>query len=109
MYIYIAGPYSKPDPVVNTKKAIQLANTFLELGHDAFVPHLTMFWHLLHPQEYERWLKYDFNWILRCEALFRMEGESPGADREVAFAKKSGIRVFYHMQEFHSFIEDIPF
>jgi hypothetical protein len=46
---------------------------------------------------YETWLEMCFVQLSRCDALFRMAGESAGADREVAFAKERGIPVFYNI------------
>ena len=57
-YIYIAAPYSKDDPVVNTANAIEVADKLKNRGYFPFVPHLTMFWHLLKPHDIEYWYKY---------------------------------------------------
>ena len=36
--------------------------------------------------EYETWMEYDLAWLGACEALLRLPGHSPGADREVRYA-----------------------
>lgn len=46
---------------------------------------------------YEKWLDMCFVQLAKCDALFRMAGESKGADREVEFAKEHGIPVFYNL------------
>lgn len=46
--------------------------------------------------DYPIWLDMCFEQIKRCDALFRMDGFSPGADKEVELAKKLGIPVFHH-------------
>jgi len=43
---------------------------------------------------YEFWLELDNQFIPCCEAVLRLPGESNGADKEVALAKKLGIPVF---------------
>src|SRR5258705_9522024 len=86
--IYVAGPYSLGDPVVNTRRAISIGSALLGRGFVPFVPHLSLFWHLCEPQDYETWLAYDFEWLKACDGLLRLDGESAGADREVALALK---------------------
>ena len=96
MRIYIAGPYTKGDPVVNTRKAIAAAEMVRAWGDTPIVPHLTMLWHTVSPQEWEYWLKYDLELLSCCDALLRLPGESTGADREVAYAKAHDIPVYDH-------------
>ena len=57
------------------------------------------FWHFLNPKPYETWIKLDEEWVLRCDALLRLPGESKGADAEVAQAKKHRIPVYYSIEE----------
>jgi nucleoside 2-deoxyribosyltransferase len=88
--IYIAGPYTTPDPCINTHNAIKMADHVLELGGVPFVPHLFHFWHTISPKPYETWMEMDLEFLNACDALFRIPGESPGANREVqeAFDRK---------------------
>ena len=95
MRIYVSGPYTKPDPVENTHKAIQVGNRLRDAGHFPFIPHLTLLWHSVTPKPYDFWMEYDFEWVKACDAVLRMPGESSGADREVALAEQLGIPVFY--------------
>ena len=98
-YVYIAGPYSKPDPVVNTRNTILVANHLVEVGFVPFVPHLTLLWHMVSPQDINFWYSYDNEWLEKCDALFRLDGDSPGADKEVQLAHKLGIPVFWSVSE----------
>jgi nucleoside 2-deoxyribosyltransferase len=93
--IYLAGPYTKPDPVENTNRMIRIADALLDLGVVPIVPHLTMFWHLVRPRPYDEWLQYDLQVMLRCDAVLRVPGESNGADGEVRVARRLGIPVLY--------------
>lgn len=95
MRVYIAGPYSSGDQVLNVKAALDAAEDLVERGHIPFVPHLTAWWHFLHPKPYRWWIRYDNVWLLQCEAVVRLPGESPGADEEVALARSKGIPVYY--------------
>jgi nucleoside 2-deoxyribosyltransferase len=95
--VYIAGPYSNPDPLgveINVCKAIDAGEEIEDAGLVAFIPHLSHFRHQRRPRSYEHWMAADFALLDRCDALLRMPGPSKGADREVAFAGNRGIPVF---------------
>ena len=99
--VFLAGPYSHPDPCVNTHEAIMLADRLLDVCVP-FVPHLTHFWHTVSPKPYEEWLAIDRELLRRCDALLRFGGESSGADGEVEFALEIGLPVFFsetHLRE----------
>lgn len=97
--VYIAAPYTKPDPAENTHKAMSMWFKLASLGFAPFCPHLTHFLHLMSPQPYELWLEQDAEWVKVCHAVYRMPGESPGADKEVKIAKEFGIPVFYSVTD----------
>ncbi|MGP8217341.1 MAG: DUF4406 domain-containing protein [Bacteroidia bacterium] len=81
--IYIAGPYSKGDIVNNVRNVFEAANKLADLGFDPYVPHSAHFWRLLFPHPCKFWLKLDKEFLLCCDAVLRLEGESKGADKEV--------------------------
>jgi hypothetical protein len=93
--IYIAGPYSKGDVAQNVRNAIYAGDYAAHLGHVPFIPHLTHFWHMLLPHEYEFWLKQDNVWLRECDALLRLDGESSGSDKEVALAEELGLKIYH--------------
>lgn len=97
--IYVAGPYSKGDVVVNVREAILAGNTLRALGYAPFIPHLSMFWHLQIPHPIEYWYAYDLEWLEVCDAVFRLPGESAGADREVERAKELGLPIYTSWME----------
>lgn len=92
--IYIAGPYTKGDVAINVKNAIDVADRLMDAGFLVYLPHLTHFWHLVSPHSYECWLELDIAFLRHCDALFRIEGESAGADKEEDIATKIGIPIF---------------
>lgn len=93
--VYVAGPYTNPDPVKNTRAAVLLGDTLTGEGLcTAYVPHLSLFHHYLTPHPLGWWYEFDLTILRRCDALFRMPGESTGADAEVEFARTLPIPVF---------------
>jgi len=98
--VYIASPYTKGDVARNVRDAIWAGEYLGRKGHIPFVPHLTHFWHIIYPHDWEEWLKYDFEWLKVCDALIRVGGESNGADWEVDKAHELGIPVYYSIREF---------
>lgn len=100
MYIYIAGPLTHGDPLVNTRNAILAGEAVRKAGHIPFIPHLDIVWNLVVPGiTYEDWMDWDLAWLSRCDALICLPGYSPGAAREVAAAKEAGLPV-YHLEQF---------
>jgi chromosome condensin MukBEF MukE localization factor len=94
--IYLASPYSSPDPII-TKTRFLLAEecvaTLIKQGHHIWSP-------IVHCHEMARrfdlptdaqfWKEYNFDFIRRCEALFclQIEGwmESKGVMMELKLA-----------------------
>lgn len=102
--VYLAGPYTHPDPVTNTRAALAEATVLLDSGLVVpIVPHLSLFWDFQHPRPYETWLEMDLEVIRRCDAVLRLAGVSSGADREVEFARGERIPVFFAPEEMREF------
>ena len=97
--IYVAGPYTKGDVVLNVRNAILAADKLAQVGYVPFVPHLSHFWHLLCPRPIEFWYQYDLAWLELCDCLLRLPGESVGADLEVRRAKDLGIPIYWSLEE----------
>lgn len=99
MRVYIAGPYTGGDPVLNTRRAVEAAEAVIATGHTPFVPHLTHLWHLISPHAVEFWYDYDLEWLAVCDCIMRLPGESPGADAEVKEGRARGLAI-YTLEEF---------
>ncbi len=97
--VYIAAPYTKGDPVENTRAAILMADVVRQWGFVPFVPHLSMLWHMVSPHDPQFWYDYDNEWLTVCDVVLRMEGESFGADNEVELARHLDIPVVYNLDE----------
>lgn len=95
MRVYLAGPITHGRQHENVARAVEAGSRLLRAGHEPFVPHLSWYWDRLHAaEEYEAWLRLDLAWLPNAEAVVRLRGYSPGADREVALARSLGIPVF---------------
>ena len=92
MLIYISGPIMIGDQFTNLSNAIAAGEMIASTGHDVVIPHLNCIWHLIFPHEYEFWMEQDLALLARCDAIFRIEGESAGAECEIEFAEEHGIR-----------------
>jgi len=97
--VYIASAYTKGDVAINVRKSFIAADKLAKLGYLPFPPLFTHFWHFLVPHAYEFWIGMDLEWILHCDCLLRLPGESSGADKEVKFAIQNNIPVYYSIQE----------
>lgn len=92
--VYISGPYTNGNKLENVKQAIVAAEQVVAVGGVPYVPHLTHLWHELSPHDWEYWMDIDMAWVQDCDMLWRLPGESKGADIEVLLAKQIGIPVY---------------
>lgn len=99
MKVYLAGPYTLGDVAQNVRTVLDIAEEVVKRGHSPYIPHLSHFWHFVHPHDYEFWLKYDLEWLEVCDALLRLPGQSKGADGEVGHANKLNIPVYHKVEE----------
>jgi hypothetical protein len=95
--IYVCGPFSGLE-MQNTRKAVLAAQEVREAGYSPYIPHLFAFVDYLTPVSYEDAMRHCFVWIEACDGLLFL-GTSPGAEREVKFAKELGIPVFFSVEE----------
>jgi len=93
--VYIAGPYTRPDPAANTERALAVCDAMLDTGAVAPVcPHLSHFQHARRPRGIEEWYAIDLRLLDHCHALYRLAGASRGADIEVRRAERMEIPIF---------------
>lgn len=100
VYVYVAGPLSAGNVGENVRKAIWACDYLLSLGYTPYCPHLTHFWALVTGDKlWDQWLDFDEKWLLKCDVLFRLSGESRGADREEMFAVQNNIPRVHTVEE----------
>jgi hypothetical protein len=99
--IYVCGPLSSPDPaqrLANVYTAIDAGIEIYRRGHVPLIPHLNHFLDLRQIDTgaglgYEDFMAADFEWLRLSHGLLWL-GSSPGADREIDYARKRGIVIF---------------
>lgn len=103
--VYISGPYSHGDIPRNVAAAMQAWNELRDAHCAPVCPHLTMYLHMMAPRDYESWMSYDLALLERCDAIVRLDGYSPGADREVARAVELGLPVLHGTSEAKAWLD----
>lgn len=109
LLIYIAAPYTAPDPIANAREAVLVADRIYEASNHELVPlvpHCNLVWNFVVPHDVEHYYAYDMELLKRCDALLRIPGESWGADEEVKFAEANNIPVFYGEDDLFDWAED---
>lgn len=114
--IYVASPYTKGDPAINTHCQMRM---FSELMNDGvvwpFIPLTSHFIHCAFPRDYQDWIDYDLALIDKMDACLRLDAvhkpldysvsESSGADGEVARFRELGKPVFYDKESLYAWVE----
>ena len=91
--VYVAGPISS-DPMTGVYRATAVSRQMFLDGLAPFVPHWDVAWHL-GPEHWNGYLEFDLEYVAVCDAVYRLRGESRGADKECAVALTLGIPIFY--------------
>ncbi len=102
--VFISSPYSKGDMGRNVRVNMDCANELINKGFTPFIPLLFHFQDMVHPQEYDVWLRLTTDWIDSCDFLLRLPGESNGCDKEVKHAIDIGVPVFYSIEELEEYV-----
>ena len=106
-WVYIASPYTHGDPAINVRSQMEAFDELLTMGAVPIAPLHSHFQHLFRPRPYRHWIELDIEIIQRCDACLRIDavyrspsgwdyrqGESAGADAEVAEFQRLGKPVF---------------
>lgn len=92
--LYVAAPYTRPEPVSNTHHVYRVATIVYEnTDWCPVVPHSSLLWHMVTPREEAHWYVYDLHLLRACDAIVRLPGLSLGADNEIVFARDNGIQI----------------
>ncbi|GGB77481.1 DUF4406 domain-containing protein [Dyadobacter sediminis] len=113
LMILVAGPYrsgTNDDPELMQKNLSRLESVTLDLFRAGHLPVIGewLALPLLHLAGSKRPGDAPYNEILypvaerllqKCDAVFRMNGESKGADEDVRIAKERGLPIFFNLSE----------
>jgi hypothetical protein len=101
-FVYIAGPYTastQEEIDGNVRYADLVGRTVASMGFIPFVPHkMTQGWENDKRFFYDDFMGICLEWLKKCDAILYY-APSPGADRELEFAKENGIAVFFSIKE----------
>ena len=118
--IYLASPYTRGDPALNTHFQCLVFDRLLTDGIiTPFMPLWSHFQHMIKPRPYQDWIDYDLEVLHHCDGLIRLEArvtqlsrgvfyrqyESPGADGEVDFMKQLGKPVFTSVEDCYEYFQ----
>ena len=103
--VYISGPYTKGNVNENVRHACKVGEDVKRFGLLPFVPHLYHVWDLASPHNYEYWMELCMAWVPKCQAVFRLPGESSGAEEEVRLAQSLNIPVVTSLGELVNLID----
>lgn len=90
--VYVAGPISS-DVFDGVWRGFAAGKRMFQDGLAPFIPHADAFW-FLGETYWNAYLEYDLEYVAVCDAVFRLDGESKGADLECDVAASLGIPVF---------------
>ena len=107
--VYIASPYTLGDVAVNVKTQMDMADKLIDYGFAPFVPLYSHFQHMAHPRPYQDWILLDNVWVLACDCVLRLPGESKGADDETQLALENGIPVFESIAQIIDHFTDMSY
>lgn len=94
--VYVAGPISS-DVFEGIHRGISWGRRMFIDGLAPYVPHFDALWYLPEGQ-WNAYLELDLEYVSVSDVVFRLKGESRGADKECAIAKELGIPVYLESQ-----------
>lgn len=95
--VYVAGPISS-DPMTGVHRATYMSRQMFLDGMAPFVPHWDTQW-MLPDGNWQAYLEFDLEFVSVCDAVYRLGGESRGADKECEVAQHLGIPIFYEQTD----------
>lgn len=91
--VYVAGPITS-GVYEGVARGLTWGRTMFLDGLAPFVPHFDAFW-FLPDGNWNAYLEFDLEFVSVCDAVFRLDGDSKGADLEVRIARELGLPIFY--------------
>ena len=99
--IYVACPMRIGGWTANVRKAAKIGRDLILKGYSVINPMGSWLLDTAAPMEFEDWIENDYGLIHASDAIFRIPGESEGADLEVQFANSISKPVFFDLAELY--------
>lgn len=97
--IFISSPFSEGDQRFNIERQNEAANVLMNEGYAPLAPLLLGdAMERMQSRTWEEWMECCLAWVAKCDAVLRLEGQSEGADLEVAEARRLGIPVYFSIE-----------
>lgn len=92
--VYLSTPMRKGHWTNNVRTAAKVAHDMMKHGFSVINPMGSWLLDVAEPLEFNEWLENDYGLILVSDCVYRIPGESDGADKECWFATKNGVPVY---------------
>jgi len=113
--VFIASPYTKGDPAMNTSFQCRVFDRLLRDKRVLPVaPLWSHFQHLMFPRPYQDWIDYDQEMLKLYDCCLRLNAELPefgyvqressGADAELEEFRRLGKPVFFSIEELYCWV-----
>ncbi len=99
--VYLACPMRKGSWTDNVRKAAKVGRDLMLKGYSVINPMGSWLLDTAAPMKFENWIENDYGLIDASGAIFRIPGESEGADLEVQYANSTSKPVFYDLTELY--------
>lgn len=96
--VFVSGPYSN-NIEENLNNVIEVSNKLIDMGFVPVIPHFYHYIEVKHEKPYDVWLNCALGLLERSDIYFRLPGESPGADKEEAFADELDMVKYYSIDD----------
>ena len=105
--VYISGPITLGDPEHNFAQSCVVQHLLINAGFAPLNPMLTMKLPMNENFSHAVWMEVDIPWVAKADTVFRLPGESVGADEEVKYAEDHGSPVFYNLADIVQWKESV--
>lgn len=97
--LYLSGPITLGSRTENLSRSVNTARGMMAHGFAVLNPILSICDPDAFTVPHREWIENDLPWVAVADVVFRMPGESIGADEETRFAELKGIPVITSWHE----------
>ena len=97
--VFISGPYSGINVEQNLDNVKEVASKLIDLGFAPIIPHFYHYIDMKYNKPYDIWLECALELLERADIMFRLPGNSSGADKEEELANTLNMTVYHSMEE----------